>query len=190
MNCSEIAEVPMPKPWKALRRQIHHHSPHYRIEDVHFELPSGEQTTYALTHGPKTVAVLALTPDLQVVLARQYRPGPDRVLDELPGGSIDEEEESEDAALRELREETGYVPERIVRLGHYFEGAYSTTDCAGFLALGCERKAEQRLDPREFIRVVLKSLPDFVAQLRQGESTDCHVAWAGLFEGGFLSCTS
>lgn len=52
--------------------------------------------------------MLALTTDRGVVLVRQYRPGPDRVLDELPDGGIEPGEAPEEAAAWELREESGY----------------------------------------------------------------------------------
>jgi hypothetical protein len=54
------------------------------------------------------------------------------------------------------------------------------------LALGCENTASQKLDEREFIEVVEKTLPEFFAQLRNGAATDCEIAWAGLFEAGLI----
>ncbi len=173
-------------PWKELGRKLYKHSDYKEIADITYELPDGSQRTYALTHVGRVVSVLAITKDFQVVLARQFRPGPDCVMDELPGGRVDEGESDEQAAIRELAEETGYVAETIVPLGRFFEGAYSTIRQIGFLAMGCERKAQQKLDPTEFIEVVLKSIPELIAQLRTGAATDCEVAWAGLLQSGLV----
>lgn len=47
----------------------------------------------------------------EIVLQKQYRPPLDKIVIELPAGLVDEGETAEQAAIRELREETGYVAE-------------------------------------------------------------------------------
>jgi ADP-ribose pyrophosphatase len=158
------------------------------VTDIDFELPDGRRETYAVTNAEvHVVCVLALTSDQRVVLARQFRPGQGKVLDELPGGRVDPGETTEAAAVRELAEETGFVAAKLVSLGIFPEGAYSGIVREGFLALGCERREEQKLDSTEFIEIVLKPLPDFLAQIRRGDATDCPIAWSGLFEAGLVS---
>ena len=66
-----------------------------------------EEPHYAL-EGPDCVSVLAVTGDQQVLLVRQYRPALECYTIELPSGHIDPDEAPEEAARRELVEETGY----------------------------------------------------------------------------------
>ncbi|MDP6786298.1 MAG: NUDIX hydrolase [Rhodospirillales bacterium] len=64
------------------------------------------------------VAVLALTPEGDILLVRQYRPVTESVSLELPCGLVDGGETPEAAARRELLEETGYRAERMELLGN------------------------------------------------------------------------
>jgi len=63
------------------------------------------------------VSVLALTEEGQVLLVRQYRPAVEARTLELPSGHVDKGETPEEAARRELLEETGYQADRVEILG-------------------------------------------------------------------------
>ena len=59
-----------------------------RIESRQYRLPDGRDTRWDVLLGGRTVAVVAHTEDGRAVLARQFRPGPGAVIDELPGGTF------------------------------------------------------------------------------------------------------
>ncbi|KAK0656266.1 NUDIX hydrolase domain-like protein [Cercophora newfieldiana] len=61
--------------------------------------------------GVGIVAILEKETGPEIVLQKQYRPPLDKICIELPAGLVDENETAEQAAIRELREETGYVAE-------------------------------------------------------------------------------
>ena len=78
-------------------------------------LPDGQP--YYMLDVADYVAIVARTPAGSVLLVRQYRPVVDRETIELPSGHIDAGEAPEDAARRELLEETGMVAQKVELLG-------------------------------------------------------------------------
>lgn len=69
--------------------------------------PNGAVHGYWIVEQLPWVQILAITPDEQVIFVRQYRHAAQMLSLELPGGYADRDEPLE-AAVRELREETGY----------------------------------------------------------------------------------
>lgn len=77
--------------------------------------PDGEP--YYMLELPDYVSVVALTPARELVMVRQYRPVVQRHTLELPSGHVERNEVPEDAARRELLEETGFEAGRLDLLG-------------------------------------------------------------------------
>lgn len=98
--------------------------------------------------------VLPVTVDGNVILVVQPRVFTrSGVGIELPAGYVDVGEEYEDAARRELFEETGYVPENIRLLGQFYQDqGCSSAYNKSFLAEGCRKIGSQSLDSSEFIK--------------------------------------
>ncbi len=127
------------------------------------------------------VNIVALTDAEELVLVRQYRPGPDRVTLEIPGGAIDPGEDVAIAAARELREETGFAARELVRLGDVNPNpALFTNRITTFLARGCTRVGDVQPDPGEDLEVVVVPLPTAEAMALRGE-LDHALALSGLY---------
>ncbi|ROO87025.1 ADP-ribose pyrophosphatase [Actinocorallia herbida] len=155
-----------------------------------YRYPDGRTDTWDILLGGSSVAALALTDDEQVVLARQFRPGPGAVLLELPGGLVEDGEDVVDAALRELREETGYTAASADLVMQTYLASYATQRRHAVVARGCARAGEPRLDPGEFIEPILMPIDDFVPYVLTGRLTDTDLALAALVAAGYLQPTT
>lgn len=140
-----------------------------------FTLPDGTQAEFTTWGKPGdcNAGLVALTRDNHVLVARQFRPGPERIMDEIPGGGVDEGEEPIVAAARELREETGYVTdEPLESLGIAYRDAYMNDTNHYFLARNCYPTSAQQLDAHEFIDIVQLTIDEFIAGAKSGKMTD------------------
>lgn len=157
-----------------------------RIEERTYKTPSGQNKKMYIKLTKQPVCILALTEDGKVILVEQFRPGPGKVLLELPGGGIDQDETPEEAAVRELLEETGFRGD-MEFVTQCFDDAYATMNRWCFVATNCKQVATQRLDDSEFIDVKVVDLHDFLKIVRNGQMTDVEVAFLGLDKLGLLT---
>lgn len=142
------------KPWKRIEPTEIHKVGYRTFVTKTFIYPDGTIGKYDIKDrdGWAGVATIALTPDNRVLIVRQFRAGPECVMDELPGGAVEEGEEDilKQAALRELQEETGYMPGRIYYLGKLSYDAHANGWRHYFLARNCKLSGDGRqLDESE-----------------------------------------
>lgn len=150
-----------------------------------YRLPDGTVADWDIFGEGRSVAVLAITNGADVVLARQFRPGPGKVLDELPGGYVDDGEDIAAAAARELAEETGYAGSiRVV--GRSWLASACRTERFIAVATDARRIGPASNETGKFCEVVLLPLERFRAHLRSGQLTDVDLGYLGLDHLGLL----
>ncbi len=102
-------------------------------------LPSGQKTTREVVEHAPAIAVLATDPGGRILLVRQNRYPVGEALLEVPAGLVEPGENARETAVRELREETGYLPRHMEEvLRFYTSPGFSTELIILFLATDCE----------------------------------------------------
>lgn len=134
--------------------------------------------------------IIALTQEEKIPLVYQYKNGIKNLIWELPAGFIESKEKPEDAARRELLEETGFSANKFELLGTYVPNP-SITSNQNFVFLASQAKkiSEQRLDINEEIKVELFDFKKLVDSVRQQESPfiDCQSQLSLLLLGEKLN---
>jgi 8-oxo-dGTP pyrophosphatase MutT (NUDIX family) len=116
------------------------------------------------------VNIVPISTTNQVVLVEQFRFGIGKMTCEIPGGLIDDGEDSKTAAIRELEEETGFTGGEWIYLGTVDPNpAFHTNRCHHWLALGVKKTKEPVLDPGEDIRVSTKSFSEIRESISSGK---------------------
>lgn len=156
--------------WEVLARRTVIDQPWIHVEASTCRLPDGTMVDpFYVYHLPDFVVIAAVTKEQELILVRQYRHGVEKVLLELPAGMIEQGEDTEQAAARELLEETGY---RAGSIEFLFRTAPNASNCNNYaycyLARDAEQVAGQKLDATEDLALEVIPLGEAEALLRSG----------------------
>lgn len=157
--------------WKVLSSEYIAHEPWFTVRKDRVQLPNGNIIpSYYVMEYPAWICVIAITKDGQMVMERQYRHGVGRVDYELCAGVVDATDATpEDAARRELLEETGYGNGcwQLFLKACANPGTHNNyTYC--FLAKDVEKVVERHLESTEDIAVELIH-PEVVKHLLEND---------------------
>lgn len=144
---------------------------HLYVDQI--RLPDGNTGLREYIRHIGAVCVIPLTENREVLCVEQYRYPFARVLTEIPAGKLDSKEENRaEAALRELREETGARCKKLTHLGAYY-GSPAILDEAIDMYLAEDlTMGECDLDEDEFLDVVKIPLDELVDRVLAGEIPD------------------
>lgn len=157
--------------WKTIHSEYIIKRPWLTARCDEVELPNGvKNPEYYVLEYPDWVNVIAITKDGRFIMVRQYRHGLDEVFTELCAGVMEKGEEPEQAARRELLEETGFSGGQwqLWMVVSANPGSMNNlTYC--FLATGVEKVSSQHLDKTEDLRYLLYDYDQVKRMVEQGE---------------------
>lgn len=144
---------------------------HVRIDGI--SLPNGKEATREYCHHNGAVCVIPITDNNEIICVRQYRYAMHTDVLEIPAGKLDyPEEDHAEAAIRELREETGATCSSLTYLGEYW-GSPAILDekIYMYMAEGLTF-GETEFDDDEFIEIVKVPLDCLVEMVLEGKIPD------------------
>lgn len=148
---------------------------------------SGKEHEFFVLDLADSVNVIALTPEGELVMARQFRAGSNEDALEVPGGLLEPGEDPLEAGARELLEETGYSggTARLV-LQVYANPSLLTSRSVTIFIPDARRTAETNLDPNEEVTVELVPRDRIPGMIRDGRINHALVVTALLaWEAGW-----
>ncbi len=160
--------------WKTRSSREVYRNPWIRVREDVAELPNGKTTIYGVVEmAGEAVGVLPFVDDDYVLLIRQYRYvfGEDYRW-EIPTGGVKPGEAVEDAARRELQEETGYTAARLVHASTLYTSKSVCNEVAHiFLGYGLA-PAELSPDETEELEQAVFSFAEVLEMVRRSEIRD------------------
>jgi len=160
--------------WSTLGRTTLFEGPIFDVISVERQAPDGRVGSFIEVDAPQWATVIPWFRDEEgvphFIMVKQYRHGSDQVTIEFPAGTVDPGEDPLVAALRELREETGYVPTGEVSLiGEISPNpAFMNNRALFFLVEGVKKVGSQELDPNEQLDILKIPVSEVVDSMGYG----------------------
>ena len=154
--------------YKQISKKLAYKGKRVQVEEL--EYLNGDKLIYRehVKAGDAAV-ILPITEDNKVIMIQEPRTPIGKVILALPAGMIEDGENPEKAAIRELEEETGYLAGNIEFLREYHPSVgYSDEKIKIYLATDM-KKTKQHLDDEEDINVIEVPLKELIEMLDRNE---------------------
>lgn len=125
-----------------------------------------------VVRGKNAAAVLPVDSDGNIIFVRQYRHAFREMLLEIPAGLLEDSEDGETGAARELEEETGRKPGKLHFLCEFYPTVGFCTERIFIYFATDLKKGQQKLDEDEFVEIETHSPAEAVEMILNGEIKD------------------
>jgi ADP-ribose pyrophosphatase len=167
-------------PFKLLKSEILMKGRAFAIRRDHLETPDGRETKFEIIEHGGSVVIIPVDKTGNLLLVRQYRHATGQDLLELPAGTLDDGEDPDVCAAREVREETGMAAAKLTKLGDfYLAPGYSTEFMVVYLATDLSYSPLEA-DADEFLSVESLPVVEAIRMAERGEVPDAK-SLAALF---------
>lgn len=167
-----MSATPTPQRWKKLGSRPLLKTRIFEVHSTDFHHPAHPAPRdFFLLHAPDWVNVVALTPQRELVLVRQFRFGTNDLSLEIPGGVMEAGEDPVTTGARELQEETGYTGTARLLGSVHPNPAMQTNRCHLILVENATRTSALAWDPNEELETVVLPVDEVYARAERGEIT-------------------
>ena len=158
-----------PKEWKIISSKKVYSNEYLHVYEDKFDL-NGLEKIYIRGIRKDYSTIVPFVSKDEILIIKSYRHLVDSIEIEVPSGYIDEGETAKQAAIRELKEETGYTAKDIISIGSYTLD-YSMFKQKGniFIAYDLDKEKEQSLGIMEKIDVEIIKIKEIEKLLLQGK---------------------
>jgi len=141
-----------------------------RVDKI--ELPGGRETTREVVEHRDCVAIVPVDADDNVLLVSQFRHPVEKELLEIPAGGVDTGEDPADTVRREMQEETGYLPEKVERLGGFYSSPGFSTEYLHLYLATDLTPSQLYAEDTESIRLVRVPIAEIPGLITSGSICD------------------
>jgi ADP-ribose pyrophosphatase len=137
-------------------------------------ITSGKEppSTYDIVLHPGAVVMIPIDDKENIIFVKQWRRAIQKIIIELPAGTLEKEEPPEKCAQRELQEEIGYKAEKLTSLGGFFTAPGFCNEYLHLFLAQDLQKSHSVGDDTDLIDIVSYPLGETLAMIASGEISD------------------
>jgi 8-oxo-dGTP pyrophosphatase MutT (NUDIX family) len=141
--------------WKTLKSKNILQNRIFSFNEEQVLSPKNKKFPVWVMEAPTWINIIPVTSDNRIIMVKQYRFGNKEITLEIPGGMSEPNEDPKSAAIREMKEETGYTSENVIEIGSVSPNpALMNNQAITYLAFDVELTSIQNLDTMEDIEII------------------------------------